>query len=375
MPTANATRCLDRNAGATARVVLALVAFSLALSSGCDQLRSRVIDKAAAEQAQGDRRDWLSDGGLHVVLCGTGSPLLDPERAGPCAAVIADGRFFLIDVGTGSWENVQQWKLPRAQLAGIFLTHFHSDHIAELGEAVTQSWIAGRRQVLPVFGPDGVEDVVAGFNQAYAFDRQYRVAHHGVEFMPPEGGEFRSQTLTFAEGQQARALSPDELSPGGGLSVTVFRVDHEPVAPAVGYRFDYNGRSVVISGDTAVSTTLVEASEGVDVLVHEALAAHIMEEVSGSLEQEGASRLAQLARDVLDYHTTPYEAAVAAKQAGAQMLVLTHLVPPIPNRIAARYFLDKVEEAGFDGDIRLGDDGLHIKLPSGSAAIEVHNLD
>src|SRR6185295_9758423 len=103
------------------------------------------------------------------------------DRAGPCTAVLAGGHFVLVDVGPGSWRQVALQRLPRARLDSVLLTHFHSDHIGELGEAVMQSWVSGRRLPLNVFGPPGVEQVVDGFRTAYAFDTQYRVAHHGAE--------------------------------------------------------------------------------------------------------------------------------------------------------------------------------------------------
>ena len=106
-----------------------------------------------------NRSSLLDDGALHVVLCGSGSPLPSIERAGPCTAVIADGRMFLVDVGPGSTENLRLWGLPAGNLAGVLLTHFHSDHIGELGEVTFGSWVAGRAEDAPndaVVGVDGM---------------------------------------------------------------------------------------------------------------------------------------------------------------------------------------------------------------------------
>ncbi|MYF04588.1 MAG: MBL fold metallo-hydrolase, partial [Holophagales bacterium] len=136
----------------TAAIVSALTATFLLLSS------------AAAAQFGNlppNRSSLLDDGALHVVICGSGSPLPSAERAGPCTAVIAGGRMFLIDVGPGSTENLRLWGLPMGSLAGVLLTHFHSDHIGELGEVVFASWTGGRAVPLDVYGPVGVEQVVA----------------------------------------------------------------------------------------------------------------------------------------------------------------------------------------------------------------------
>src|SRR5579872_4667334 len=99
----------------------------------------------------------LKDGKLHVILCGTGSPLPDAERAGSCTAVIAAGQVILIDVGPGSWRKALVSNVPGQLLSAVLLTHYHSDHIGDLGEAMTMSWANGRAQPLDVYGPPGVE--------------------------------------------------------------------------------------------------------------------------------------------------------------------------------------------------------------------------
>src|SRR5262249_10187863 len=99
------------------------------------------------------------------------------------------------------WRQVALSHLPRARLDGVLLTHFHSDHIGELGEVVLQSWVAGRRTPLPVYGPSGVEKVVDGFREAYSQDASYRVAHHGKEAMPPEGGTTTAKAIELPDPQ------------------------------------------------------------------------------------------------------------------------------------------------------------------------------
>ena len=139
-----------------------------------------------ARQSGGGVRDaaWLNDGQLHVVLCGTGSPLPDANRAEACTAIIAGGEFVLVDTGSGSWRKAVVNNLPAQNLSAIVLTRFHSDHIGDLGEALVQSWVAGRNHTIKIYRPPGVEKVVAGFAQAYSLDTGYRVQHHGEEWMP-----------------------------------------------------------------------------------------------------------------------------------------------------------------------------------------------
>ena len=143
------------------------------------RLAARPADRAESRRAR--TASVLTSPDLLVVLCGTGSPLADATRAAACTAVIAGGTFVLVDVGPGSWEQVDLANLPIAELDAVLLTHFHSDHLGDLGEAITQSWIAGRTRPLDVYGPPGVGRILAGLREVYAFDAEYRVRHHGED--------------------------------------------------------------------------------------------------------------------------------------------------------------------------------------------------
>ncbi len=128
--------------------------------------------------------------GLYAGLCGTGCPMPDIRRAGPCIAVMAGKHFFVVDAGQGSTRNLLLMNLPLRNADALLLTHFHSDHIADVGEMELQHWAGGsNHEPLNVIGPIGVDYVVAGFNLAYRLDDGYRVAHHGPETMPPSGAE------------------------------------------------------------------------------------------------------------------------------------------------------------------------------------------
>jgi ribonuclease Z len=186
----------------------------------------------------------------------------DPTRAGPCSAVIVGGKVFLVDSGEGAARNLSRMGIPAGRIEAIFLTHFHSDHIDGLPPVLLQRWIGGTHtQPTPLFGPEGVEAVAAGFNAAYALDKGYRTAHHGPAVAPPSG--HGAAPMVFSA---EAAAAPDGVVVynAGGLVVRAFTVDHGPVSPAVGYRFDYGGRSVVFSGDTAVSPHLNAMASGAD---------------------------------------------------------------------------------------------------------------
>lgn len=350
------------------RLLIVILLLATTCVSGCERIQAFMFRRAAHQAAQPDHDEWLTDKALHVILCGTGSPLPDHDRAGGCAAVIANGKFFLFDIGPGAWENVQLWRLPRASLKGIALTHFHSDHIGDLGEAVTQSWIAGRRIPLDVYGPAGVVQVAGGFRSAYAFDATYRVTHHGEDALPPAGAATIARTIELPGPTEAAVIYDVD-----GVKVSAFAVDHRPVEPAVGYRVDFGGRSVVISGDTVKSENLIRHAAGTDILVHEALAKSMVDRVGDLIQEEGNGRLGKLTHDILGYHTSPVEAAEVASAARAKMLVLTHLVPAPPNRVARRLFLQGVSDA-YSGKVVLGEDGMHFILPSGSTDIREEQL-
>jgi ribonuclease Z len=354
------------------RVLLGLLVLVLVVAGVGYAFRTtialRLMERVVTSRLQSTLLDELPDG-LHVALCGAGSPMPDPQRSGPCTAVIAGKRLYIVDVGAGSPRVLNQMRVPQGEIDAVLLTHFHSDHIDGLGELELMRWANGARtSPVPVHGPEGVERVVAGFNDAYALEQSYRVAHHGEEIVPPSGaGGIAVPFATPAEG--AGQVVIDEA----GLKVTAFRVSHQPVDPAVGYRFDYRGRSLVISGDTTKSATVERFARDVDLLVHEALAPHLVEVITLGARNAGRDNLATITTDILDYHTSPVEAAEVARDAGVRALVYNHIVPPLPLAALEEVFLEGVDEV-YDGPIYLGRDGILIRLPAGSQAIEVDEL-
>jgi ribonuclease Z len=337
-------------------VLLALVALVGAGYAFRASLVQRIVDSRIDASLQRVDSSLLDDGQLHVILCGTAAALPDPDRAGPCTAILAGGQFLLIDAGPGSWRVLDGLNLPVAKLSAVLLTHLHSDHIGELGEAIEQSWIAGRAAPLPVYGPPGTDEVVAGFAQAYRRDIGYRVAHHGAEAMPGDAAPAIADVLPPPDGTtSAPVFSRD------GLTVRVFRVEHAPVDVAYGYRIDWRGRSVVISGDTKKSQSVIDNARGADLLLHEALAASMTGRAVERATALGIARTARLAGDVADYHATPVQAAEVAQAAGVGRLVYTHIFPPLPNAIARRLFLAGTG-AAFDGPQVLGEDGMRFDL-------------
>jgi ribonuclease Z len=327
------------------------------------EIATRVLAHGAASAMQTDRIADLPDG-LHVVLCGAGSPLPDRVRSGPCVAVIAGSTMVVVDAGAGSPRNLQRMGLAPGRVAAVFVTHFHSDHIDGLGELAMLRWTGGGWATpLPVHAPPGIDDVVDGFNLAYRADFGYRVAHHGEDVVPASGAGSVAQPFDLPG-----PYAPTVVWHHSGLTVTAFRVAHDPVEPAVGYRFDYGGRSAVISGDTTRSEEVLAIARGADLLVHEALAPHLVAVLERAAHTSGQARLAKILADIPDYHTSPADAAAIAADAGVRMLVLYHIVPAlqVPGLDAA--FLRGVRDT-YDGPIIVGRDGTRVTLPANSASV------
>lgn len=352
---------MSRWIAALAFVVLALAA----LWSARAPIALRLMERGLARNLAADPIAALPDG-LHVLLCGAGGPLPDPIRSGPCVAVIAGGTMVVVDAGTGGARNLQRTGFAPARATALFLTHFHSDHIDGLGELALLRWTGGAHaEPLAVHGPTGVEEVVDGFDRAYRQDATYRVAHHGAKTVPPAGAGLRA--VPFAPPGPGEA--PLVFS-ANGLEVRAFSVDHDPVSPAVGYRFDYAGRSVVVSGDTARSSNLEARARGVDLLVHEALSPDLVARMHDAAVAAGRDNLAKITADIPDYHTSPVEAAELARSAGVRHLLFYHVVPPLPLPGLDVAFLAGVADV-FDGGVTLGRDGTFATLERGSQQVAV----
>ncbi|MEI6186610.1 MAG: MBL fold metallo-hydrolase, partial [Dehalococcoidia bacterium] len=252
----------------TAIIIVAVVVVVAALSAvifskpiltalATSTVKQRLINQSAK---------W--DDGLYAGLAGSGGPFPDIKRAGPCVVVLAGGHLYIVDAGQGAARNVALMGFQMGKVEAVLLTHFHSDHIADLGEIMMQRWVGGSStRPLDVIGPAGVEGVVEGFNLAYKLDDGYRVAHHGEATVPPSGAGGTARPFSLPSAEDAAVIVIDD----GDLKVTAFKVSHAPVSPAVGYRFYYKGRSLVISGDTLPCASLTKQAQGADILFQSAL--------------------------------------------------------------------------------------------------------
>jgi len=302
-------------------------------------------------QADAVAAELLDPDAFIVVTCGTGAPL-PSDRAQSCLAVFVGGQFLLFDAGDGAQQAMEEQGLPVGDLDAVFLTHFHSDHMADLGGGLSRSWILGRDTPIEVAGGSGVERVVDGFNLVYSPDEHYRQAHHGEDLLPSD------VLMASARVIEDPGTGGSEVYEEGGVVVTAFAVDHSPV-PTLGYRVDFAGRALGISGDTVDTEGLAALADGVDMLVSEAMDKEFVLDIACAMERAKDERNSKIFRDVRTYHIDARELGPLAEAAGVGTLVLTHLVPILQGGQAEGIFLPHVQ-GDFTGEVVIAEDGLQL---------------
>ena len=271
---------------------------------------------------------------IEITLLGTGSPVPDPNRAGPSTLVRANGQTFLIDCGRGVLQRAAAVGVSAAGLSALLLTHLHSDHIGDLGDLLITRWISTFTTdpaPLPIIGPPGTAETVEATLAAFRHDIGYRLAHHADLTGPPA-----VEVLEHTDGV---------VWDRDGVTIRVAPTDHRPVAPTIGFRIESGSESVVLAGDTVPCDTLDGLARGADALVHTVIRKEILDNVPQ-----------QRVREICDYHSSVQQAAATATRAGVGTLVMTHYVPPlVPGQEEQWRALAAAE---FGGRIELGDD-LH----------------
>jgi len=346
-------------------------AATLTLNSSVQQ---GIFDRAAQAMTATVNTAPLDDDALRVAVCGSSAPLPSERRAKACVAVFAGGRFYVVDSGPESVENLVLWGIPLSAVGGVLLTHFHSDHIGDLGELQLQTWAGGRPHPLDVYGGPGVEQVVDGFNRAYHQDQGYRTQHHGEAVMPSAAWGMVAHTVLLhghpTPAKNRTAVFYDD----GMLRITAIEVDHAPIEPAYAYRFDYKGRSVVVTGDLKDHPPLVSAAMGADILVSEAISRSMTRSLEDAANGVSRDRTAAIMHDVQDYHISPEEAARIANEAGVGLLVFYHLLPAPDAFITRRLFAQGVDSVR-SRDWTIAEDGSLYTLPVGSNEIRTGRID
>lgn len=334
-----------------ALVLLLAGGIAFVLLGGSDGIQQRFIESMLRDQ----RADLFTDGRLHVFTLGTGSPQLGGGRMPVANAVIAGDEFLLIDTGEGASRTMGELRLPLQRITAVFLTHWHSDHFAGLGQVLNQSWNADRSQEVLVHGPPGVERVLEGLGRMYEDDIRYRSAGK-VESNDPILALGRPVAIAIPEDQPERVVFARN-----GVQVRAFRVDHGHIRPAYGYRVEYRGHSVVFSGDTVASPLVAAAAKDCDLLIHEAVNVRMMHNAIAALRNIGDEIGARRAEGVIGYHADTLGVARIAEQAGADRLVLSHIIPATPGSLLDRLFISGMSEF-YSGPITVASDGQHFIL-------------
>ena len=301
---------------------------------------------------------------LSAAVCGSRSPLPSPGRAETCILISAGEDLFVVDVGDGSNDNLRSWNINFRNIEAVLITHLHSDHIADLPGLHQNAWVVGERSSkLKVFGPEGVDQFTQGIEMAYAHDYVFRNEHHGDAIASLEFAGFDTSVID---------LNNPVIFDNGELKITAFRVVHEPIEPALGFKFEYKGRSIVITGDTSYTQSVIDNSMNADVLFHEAQANHMLAVMEKSLRNSGAELLATVLDDITTYHTTLVEAAKIANEANIKKLFFYHLTPAPRNYIQEIMFVRGVDQVRKEWT--LVEDGTLVILPVGTEEIIVTNM-
>lgn len=245
---------------------------------------------------------------LKVTLLGTGNPRPSIDRFGPSILVEAGQETLLFDCGRGATIRLSQAGIPFSSVTSLFLTHLHSDHVVGIPDLWLTGWIMGRDVPLQVWGPSGTTEMLKHLEEAYSFD--VHVRRDVDEQLPAQGVVMTGKDIDEGVVYESR-----------GVKVTAFRVDHGLVKPALGYRIDYQGHSVVLSGDTRPSDNLVKFAHGTDLLIHEVLDPEAYHDVGNSLSTVQRDRVRQ-------HHTTPEEAGRIFTRVAPKMAIYSHIVPP-----------------------------------------------
>ena len=270
---------------------------------------------------------------MKLLLLGTGYPYPSPERAGPSCAVLVGKKIFIVDAGRGTTMRLAALGNPWESVEAAFITHLHSDHIDALPDLFHCSWQFGKGTPFQLYGPKGTQTVADGILKFYTEDIHIR--RDLTEKLKPEGAKINVHEIK-------EGVVYDQP---GEVKVTAFLVDHRPVEPAFGYRFDAGKHSIVISGDTRPTPNLERFAQGADILVHEAFAG------------ESPDRTGDFS-SIRDYHTSAKEAGEIAEKAKVKILVLTHL---IPGNAPEEDFLNEAKET-FKGKIIVGHDLLVVPV-------------
>jgi ribonuclease Z len=273
---------------------------------------------------------------MKIITLGTGSPLPDPNRAGPATLVRTNSGDFLFDCGRGVLMRCAAVGTGALTLHMVLLTHLHSDHVTDFNDIVTMRWaMSPAENTLQVIGPVGTARFADLTLAMLEDDIGYRLAHHS--------------DLNWRPRCEVQEVSDGVAFDDGVVRILAAPTDHSPVRPTVGYRVESEGHSVVLAGDTVPCVGLDRLALGADVYVQTVIRKSLVEAIPSPRLQ-----------DILDYHSNIEDAAATAARGGVSTLVLTHLVPsPWPG--TEQEWVDEAR-AVFGGEVVLASDLYELEL-------------
>ena len=266
-----------------------------------------------------------SGSSTRLILLGTGGGPR-PRKASSAAAqvIIVNDTAYVVDCGDGVARQLVMANVPLANIKSIFITHHHSDHNADYGNLILLAWTAGLNHRVDSWGPPPLQRMTRLFFEMNSYDIKVRMADEG-----------RPSLVRLVHAHEVR--SGGLVMQDQNVRVTAALVHHPPVSPAFGYRFDTAERSIVISGDTTPTKSLVDLARGADVLVHDALLEPAIDRMVARVPNAQS-----LKQSILSHHTSAEDAGRVAREAGVKMLVLSHLIPPDDPRVTAQMWADAV---------------------------------
>lgn len=328
----------DTSSALSRRTLLAGLAAAPALTAAAATVAAQTpAAKTAAERAQAALKDAKA---TKLVLLGTGGGAggLGPGRTRKMTShvMLSNGAAYVLDCGLGVIDQYALTGIPFRALRSIFITHHHADHNIEYGPRLVEGWINGMHLDVRAFGPPPLKQMTEDFMRAYKTT---------VDFWAED---FKMKPLVAVDVKEVSAAGL--VTQDDSVKVSAIIVEHPPVKPALGYRFDFKDRSIAFSGDTAPFEAVAKMAKGADVLVHEAmyvpaLETYIRSEIAKGRPVKFEDVMAHMNAD----HTPVEDVGRIAQEAGVKTLVLSHLVPAV-NSIpddtwrspAAKYFKGEI---------------------------------
>lgn len=278
---------------------------------------------------------------MKLVLLGTGGgPRPSRTRFPSSQALVVGDRMIVIDCGNGVARQIAAAGLSPRDMSHLLVTHHHVDHSADLGYLPISSWIEGRADPISIYGPPPTVGALASILDGYEEDLEKRTQSTG---RPPFRPMLEPYDIT----------EPGVVFEDDGIRVSAAFVDHPPFDIALGYRVDAEGRSVVVSGDTAPSQNLIELARDADVLVHEVV------HPAGLAGLQKATNAATIVQHMSRNHTMVADLGAVAQEANVKTLVLSHLIPH--QGVSVEEWTEAIRPT-FGGNIVVGEDLMEIDV-------------